>query len=179
VQVAELAVAAVNLSKEQFLQKYPDSVLILEPFGEETLPPNAETPDRSDIKVFARKKTPTRLDIGVFELNPRNPDPSEKSLIFLRRKEGQVYVTLGRASDNDIIIPAPTISKHHVRFMQMPQGYWCIEDRSSRNLTYLDRDRLSPGQPYPLYNGQEIFFGREISATYYRADGLWNLISQE
>ena len=51
------------------------------------------------------------------------------------------------------------VSRRHARvFIQGNQVM--IEDLNSTNYTYVNQQRLTPGQPHPLNNGDEVRFGR-------------------
>lgn len=51
------------------------------------------------------------------------------------------------------------VSRRHARiFLQGSQ--LMIEDLNSTNYTYVNQHRLTPGQPYPLKDGDELRMGR-------------------
>ena len=51
------------------------------------------------------------------------------------------------------------VSRRHARvFIQ--GNHVMIEDLNSTNYTYVNQQRLTPGQPHPLNNGDEVRFGR-------------------
>ncbi len=51
------------------------------------------------------------------------------------------------------------VSRRHARiFSQGSQIF--VEDLNSTNYTYVNQQRLTPGQPHPLNDGDEIRFGR-------------------
>ncbi len=51
------------------------------------------------------------------------------------------------------------VSRKHARiFIQGTQVF--IEDLNSTNYTYVNQQRLTPGQPHPLNSGDEVRFGR-------------------
>jgi len=51
------------------------------------------------------------------------------------------------------------VSRRHARiFVQGTQTL--IEDLNSTNYTYVNQQRLTPGQPHPLNDGDEVRFGR-------------------
>jgi pSer/pThr/pTyr-binding forkhead associated (FHA) protein len=57
------------------------------------------------------------------------------------------------------------VSRQHARvFMQANQVY--IEDLNSTNYTHVSQQRLVPGQPHPLRDGDEVRFGR-VKLNYY------------
>ncbi len=63
--------------------------------------------------------------------------------------------TLGRQSDNDLVLLDSRISRHHAQIIQDAQGY-CIEDTGSRHGTFVNSERVSS---CPLKNGDHISLG--------------------
>lgn len=59
------------------------------------------------------------------------------------------------------------VSRRHARiFMQGAQVF--IEDLNSTNYTYVNQQKLMPGQPHPLNNGDEVRVGR-VKLNFYAA----------
>ena len=57
------------------------------------------------------------------------------------------------------------VSRRHARiFVQGIQVF--VEDLNSTNYTYVNQQRLTPGQPHPLNDGDELRFGR-VKLFYY------------
>ncbi len=65
-------------------------------------------------------------------------------------------VTIGRGLDNDVVIDAPPISRHHAKLIRA-EGALYIEDLGSANGTFIDGDRIT-GRTL-LEPGQTISFG--------------------
>ena len=61
-------------------------------------------------------------------------------------------VALGRAPDNDIVVPEPNVSKWHLEFLSTPAG-WSVRDMGSRNCTWVDDQSLPPGVTLRLLCG--------------------------
>jgi hypothetical protein len=62
--------------------------------------------------------------------------------------------TLGRSSDNDIVVEELYISRRHCAILVHHTGQCVLHDMSSRNGTYLNNVRISG--PTPLHAGDEI-----------------------
>ncbi len=62
---------------------------------------------------------------------------------------------IGRALDNDLVVPHQSISRHHAT-IAMIDGVYCLQDLQSQNGSYLDGDRV--GQA-PLKDGDTIRLG--------------------
>ena len=50
---------------------------------------------------------------------------------------------IGRGADNQIILPAEGVSRHHVRLMATRAG-WALVDLGGVNGTFVDGQRLRP-----------------------------------
>jgi pSer/pThr/pTyr-binding forkhead associated (FHA) protein len=51
------------------------------------------------------------------------------------------------------------VSRMHARLLVQANGQIYIEDLNSTNFTFLNKQRLQPGQSYPLKRGDEIRLG--------------------
>lgn len=63
--------------------------------------------------------------------------------------------TLGRQSDNDLVLLDSRISRHHAQILQSEEGY-VIEDMGSRHGTYVNNEQITRAQ---LKTGDEISLG--------------------
>lgn len=68
--------------------------------------------------------------------------------------------SIGRSGDNDLTLPATTISRHHALVTES-EGRWFLEDRGSFNGTFLNGTRLQPGTKLPLRHSDRIGLGAE------------------
>jgi len=57
------------------------------------------------------------------------------------------------------------VSRQHARIF-VEGGQIKIEDLDSTNYTHVNQQRLTPGQPHPLNDGDEVRFGR-VKLNYY------------
>jgi serine/threonine protein kinase len=67
-------------------------------------------------------------------------------------------VTLGRNADNDVVLPADGVSRHHARLQATSLG-WEVLDLGGANGTWLDDRRLRPQEPTPLVPGTTLKVG--------------------
>lgn len=65
-------------------------------------------------------------------------------------------VSLGREVDNDIVLPHPTVSRHHAVIARQTDGL-CIEDLGSSNGTFHNGDRIERAW---LRTGDRLFIGK-------------------
>ncbi|MGC8833586.1 MAG: FHA domain-containing protein [Armatimonadota bacterium] len=102
------------------------------------------------------------------------PTEEKKALAFLVAEDGTKYSlhagtnTLGRRSDNDVVIPDPYVSGRHAEVI-FDGGSWYIKDKGSTNGTYLNDERCSPEEMKPLKDGDRLIFAR-LSLRFRLAD---------
>ncbi|HZO76002.1 MAG TPA: FHA domain-containing protein [Ktedonobacteraceae bacterium] len=68
---------------------------------------------------------------------------------------GAPVITLGRMSDNTVVLNHPQVSAHHARLEQIPGGYRVV-DQGSTNNVYVNAHRVTN---HPLKPGDEIRIG--------------------
>ncbi|UCC50102.1 MAG: protein kinase [Anaerolineaceae bacterium] len=67
-------------------------------------------------------------------------------------------VTVGRNADNDVVLPAEGVSRHHARLQATSLG-WELIDLGGVNGTWVDDRRLRSEEPTPLTIGSKIRVG--------------------
>ncbi|MFN2117117.1 MAG: protein kinase domain-containing protein [Candidatus Promineifilaceae bacterium] len=67
-------------------------------------------------------------------------------------------VTIGRNSDNDVVLPADGVSRHHARLQATSLG-WEVLDLGGPNGTWLDDHRIRPQEPTPFLPGANLKIG--------------------
>jgi len=75
--------------------------------------------------------------------------------------------TLGRDADNDIVVAADAVSRHHAR-LECRDGQWSIVDLGSTNGLRLDDE---PVQRHVLRDGDVLRIGRSVAVEYAAGDG--------
>lgn len=78
-------------------------------------------------------------------------------------------LTLGRRSDQDIIVPEATVSGAHAS-LRWQQGSWVIEDRGSTNGTYADHAYDRKAQVNVLHGGEVQLGEARMKLVSFRAD---------
>src|SRR5262245_59530411 len=71
-------------------------------------------------------------------------------------------VTFGRLPPCDVVLPFRQLSRVHVIFHRVVEG-WMVEDVGSRNGTILDGKQIPSGAPVPLRSGAKLRFGDVIA----------------
>ncbi|RMI20091.1 MAG: FHA domain-containing protein [Calditrichaeota bacterium] len=72
----------------------------------------------------------------------------------------QELITIGRHETNLLVLedPEKIVSRHHAQVKMKPDGYYLI-DCESVNATFLNDQKLVPGEPYLLKSGDRIKIG--------------------
>lgn len=70
----------------------------------------------------------------------------------------QAIITLGRQADNEIVLPAEGVSRHHARLQATALG-WEVVDLGGINGTYLNDRRLRADDPTPILPGSHLRIG--------------------
>jgi hypothetical protein len=83
-------------------------------------------------------------------------------------------ITVGRARNNDVVVPDALVSKFHAYFRQLDDGAWGLADAGSANGTKLgDVELPAKGQPERVHAGDKITFGGVSAFRFLDAAGLW------
>jgi pSer/pThr/pTyr-binding forkhead associated (FHA) protein len=69
-------------------------------------------------------------------------------------------LTIGRGSENDLVIPSTAVSRAHAAIV-FREGRWYVDDRGSYNGTFLNGTRVNPSVPLPLRHADRIEIGGE------------------
>ena len=85
-------------------------------------------------------------------------------------------ITIGRATNNDIVLPLSTVSKMHAYFMNATGPTWKITDQHSANGTFVDGAKVPNGQAAPCPDGARIGFGNEVHCRFFFPDSIFRLI---
>jgi hypothetical protein len=128
-------------------------------------------PDGTPVEAFATMRT------GA----DRTSVASGPLIAPLAKRAGNPFgmVTLGRAINNDIVLPYEDISKCHAFFYPKPNG-WSILDAGSTNGTFVRGTKLAPRQEeiLDLRSGSiELSFSPVIKCHLYTPEEFWNVAS--
>ena len=67
------------------------------------------------------------------------------------------------------------ISRRHLS-IRLQGDELTVSDLGSKNGTFLDGQRMIPGQPYDLRNGAQIEIARDVSGSFWDSAELWRLL---
>lgn len=191
--VHELTVAIEGLDEAAFLQRYKHSALVF----------LTETTRIDDTPAHDTLRPTTLADLiarsKALRMTDPIPTPSSSSdttvrgstvprdelavtpsstVFFIEKSNRNPFgsmITVGRATNNDVVLPLRTVSKMHSYFM--PSGStWKITDQHSANGTFVDGLKLPDGRGMTLTDGAKIGFGNEAQCRFYSPRGVWKLI---
>jgi hypothetical protein len=191
--VHELALATEGLDEAAFLERYKHSALVFltETSRLEDTPAHDTVRPMTLQELLARSKglrmtdpiptpgsstSPTQT--GSNERHDEVAITPASTIFFVEKSNRNPFgsmITVGRATNNDVVLPLRTISKMHSYFMQTGAG-WKITDQHSANGTFVDALKLPDGQGALLSDGARIGFGNEAQCRFYTPSGLWKLI---
>ena len=111
----------------------------------------------------------TLNDMSSIEDRPRlvmesGPQPG---LIVLLTHD---WLSVGRSSDNDIVLRDLEVSRHHARLRRSDQG-WMLEDLGSTNGTIVGNRKLTPFLSCPVRNGEQVKLGNIKLLIEYTPEG--------
>lgn len=94
------------------------------------------------------------IDISEDQVHILDPDQTTRSVYM--KPEG---LSIGRASNNDIVVDQPGTSRHHARVDFDGEDY-LVRDLKSMNGTYLEEERLSTDAPRVWLPGENLRIGK-------------------
>lgn len=80
----------------------------------------------------------------------------------------QDRMTIGRASDCDVVLPKRQVSRYHARIDRADNGY-TVQDLDSKNGTYVNGQEVG-AEPYRLTDGDEIQIALYVRLSFVGAD---------
>jgi pSer/pThr/pTyr-binding forkhead associated (FHA) protein len=96
--------------------------------------------------------------------------------VLAKGRNGLRGVTVGRDPENDVCLPFQTVSKVHASF-ERSKGTWVVTDLGSTNGTFLNGDRIAPGNPVAVLDGMRIAFGGpEVQVRFYLPEGFYGFL---
>lgn len=130
--------------------------------GEVELESKLVAPVEPDRRGFPAPHSGAAIEQGSRDI-PR-ADVKASLVLIIKGKEEEIYfltkdeTTIGRLKENDIIIPDPSISRHHAKIKRENDNFLLL-DLESTNGTWLDGKRVNKA---PLRNGARIDLGKVL-----------------
>ncbi|HET9953752.1 MAG TPA: FHA domain-containing protein [Polyangiaceae bacterium] len=145
-RVDEYLEQASSLSKEEFVSRRPGFFLLKRPKKNVSLQPGppsfgfATVTVKTDFDPFAGE-----WRIAPVVKRPDNPFPER--------------ISVGRATNCDIVLRLPFISKVHAHILLEPGNKFSLRDNQPSNPTFLNHRKLEPGSTRSLSVGDMVGFG--------------------
>lgn len=154
-----------NVTKEKFLGKFRDPFLVLDLAG--------LVPEGHDFQTLAAtsQERPTEMRERAAAKGPR---PVVAMLVKSGRNAFNNMITLGRASNNDVVVPQGSISKFHAFFrMDTVKGLFSVWDAGSKFGTAVNGKALKQGECAALESGAIVVLARIVQATFFTPDEFY------
>lgn len=102
----------------------------------------------------------------------------EPLVVYLEKTKDNAFqrrITLGRTSNNDVVIESNSVSRFHAWFERDAGGDWTLADAGSKNGTLLSGERLTPRKAMVLASGNKVRVG-QLELTFLSASGFLKLL---
>lgn len=158
----------LSKDKEQFLTDHPEALVVIDNPGQNlenaTFATIAKSP--GDTSSSHHEKLLERLGRWAFLLK--------------RKSKFASMITVGRDSKSDMRLNVPSVSKFHAYFTYVARDKsWYLADANSSNGTFINGDELPPSHgKVKLENGAMLRFGPDVTAQFYDASGVWEMLNQ-
>lgn len=188
-KLSELLEAALTHDEKSFGKQFPEPALVFETQSASTGEAVAiDTPSGGSMayrQTDALRATDVIAPGGPLSKLPsgggKAPRGADAIVVFLQKTGRNPFagmITLGRARNNDVCLPLPSVSKVHAYFQKKPGSrVWSLTDQRSTNGTTIDAKPLVPAAPADLHDGVRIAFGPDIRARYFTPEGLFGYLA--
>ena len=159
---------------DYFCQKFPHPFLVVSAESHDVLfgtpggalgEPDHQT-TKKIVEVYCNNDLPESWEeVAVFPVNKNS------------NKHPFPFITVGRANNNDVILPVKEVSTIHLILQEDRRGMWTIEDTGSTNGTYLNGEKLATGRQYTIRNGDHMVLAGVLAITFYSASGLYDFLN--
>ncbi|MHC4778466.1 MAG: FHA domain-containing protein [Planctomycetota bacterium] len=160
-----------SLDPESFGAVFPDPFLVIGLHGIPVLPDDFDSYAISREAVDATlKNTARQTGVAMIMAVP---------LVKSDRNAAVEQITLGRAPENDVVIPHPTVSKSHAHFVKDPEsGEWLIFEDGSTAGTHINGKPLEKGPGKFVKTGAVFVFANEIKAKLFSPTGFYTYMGK-
>jgi hypothetical protein len=133
--------------------------------------------DRADLEVAVEDTR--RLRLADLAAQPTPTVETTGSRLMLTDAAGMRFalepnseiVRLGRGVDNDLVLASSHVSRYHTQ-LRWVESSWLVYDLDSTNGTFVDDDKLPPGQARALRAGSRLRLGdQELQVQAVKAAG--------
>ncbi|MHC4778319.1 MAG: FHA domain-containing protein [Planctomycetota bacterium] len=157
-----------GLDRDAFHSKYKDPFLLID-MGQEDM----------DAGAFQTLDGTAKPDRPTEPISRRTGKPASAMAVPMVKSDRNTFenmVTLGRASNNDVVVPHPSISKFHA-FFRIDGTSGSVSDAGSSYGTILNGRELGKGESAPLESGSTLQFAKSVTAKFYSPSAFYEFLS--
>ncbi len=147
--LTEIRALADELDEVRFIARNPFCVLVSLEIGAGLLAPTDPSGGPGTMRHLRQSNEAYRPSVLRYT-----------TLQHLESEQGGLWLSIGRTSDNDVVVNDYAVSRRHARFRQVAGAGFVIEDVGSVNGTALDGAWITPNEQSRLRSGQSLRFGR-------------------
>jgi hypothetical protein len=166
----DYALLALSSSRAAFVSACPFGFLVGR-FGDTKVPRRHLTIDPKNPSFF-EKTAPRVVAVG-------KAGSAQLAVLPVRKiqKTFPNMVSVGRTSNNDIVINDPLISKFHA-FFRLGDGQLELFEAGSKNGTWVGDKKLIEKEAVAVRSGDQVRFA-ELRFQYFDAEAAWEAIRKE
>jgi len=168
VPVRDLRADARSLARSEFEERHGRAFLLLSAADLST-----PRPTITEVRLDGDPGAPTRTDSTA----------NLSLVVYALRRNGRSaghLITLGRAPDNDVVVPDVSISRFHAFVKRDANGRWMMQDAGSTNGTTVNGSsvpRQGHGPPAELSPGDDVRLG-QVDLTFLDSEALVSFASR-
>jgi hypothetical protein len=159
---SELVARAQHLTREQFIQERRAPVLLV--LGEANL-----------LEAKGVAKTASGFKTMIPGVTTASNTPRPLQVFELAKRPGanafSHMITVGRAHNNDVVIPDAAVSKFHLSFTQR-EGVWNVTDSSTHG-TWIGATKLEKGLGTRIESGVTLSLARAVLVRFLSPEDLF------
>lgn len=159
-----------TMSEEEFVTEFPNAFLVqakpVNPHGDER--PQFTTTRFSRNELVASTGQLLRLQ-------------GQARVCKVGKREGNVFrdmISVGRAKNNDIVLPYTSVSKFHAFFRKRGAGPYALSDAKSTNRTLVNGEELKPERARDLSDGDIVAFSPKLVFSFHSGNGFYAFVEK-
>ncbi len=162
-----------TMPKEAFLSKHSCPVLV-----EKAEKAGDDAGGDDDITTsFSTMVMSSDMVLAAMESAGVDTDKAVYRLVKAGSNAFRGMITVGRTTNNDIVIDSKAVSKFHAYFSLNPTtGACAVTDAASTNGTFVNGTKLTPRNPCSLDDADEVSFSRKLTFAHYSPGGWYRVL---
>lgn len=149
-----------GLTRERFLAAHPYPLLVLH---SSLNPEESDEPTARFLTIQFRPQLAGEVDAGPQAVIPVQKRPGANAFALM--------VTIGRAMNNDVVLPDARVSKFHC-YLRRVGASWVLSDANSTNGTKVDEVELPAERSLPVRSGAQLVLGGSLVLEFIEASDL-------